>query len=78
MGKPKHGKDKWCAKYKAECRREKHKDEKQAKINAGKKIKGRRMKKTWIMKWDDLIRNTPQSKPYVDSGGVHWGLLDKR
>lgn len=82
MGKPKHGKDsartKSSAKYKAEGRRAINKAKKAAKIAAGKKIPSHRMKKTWLMKWDDLIRNTPKSKPYVDANGtVYWGIEEK-
>lgn len=82
MGKPKHGKDsartKSSAKYKAEGRRAYNKARKAAKIAAGKKIPSRKMKKTWLMKWDTLIRNTPKSKPYVDANGtVYWGIEEK-
>lgn len=49
--------------------------EKAKKIAAGKKIKSRKTPKTSDMKWDTLIRNTVQTKPYVDpvSGNVFWG-----
>lgn len=79
MGKPKHGKDsartKSSAKYKAEGRRIINKQNKAAKIAAGKKIKSHKQPKTVWMLWDKLIRNTPQSKPYCDttSGNVYWG-----
>lgn len=79
MGITKHGKDsaraKACAKYKAEGRRIINKQEKAKKIVAGKKIKSRKTPKTSDMKWDTLIRNTVQTKPYVDpvSGNVFWG-----
>lgn len=71
MGKPKHGKDKWCAKYKAEGRREKHKEAKAIKVMDGKRIKSRRIKKTWLMKWNDLIRNTPINNSCIDFDNVH-------
>ncbi len=78
MGKPKHGKDsaraKACAKYKAEGRAIINKQERAKKVAAGKKIKSRKIPKTIWMKWNRLIRNTPQSKPYCDSNGnVFWG-----
>lgn len=79
MGRTKHGKDsaraKACAKYKAEGRHIINKQEKAKIIAAGKKIKSRKTPKTSDMKWDTLIRNTVQTKPYVDpvSGNVFWG-----
>lgn len=82
MGKPKHGKEsartKSCAKYKSEGRKAINKSNKAAKISAGKKIRSHKMKRTQLMKWDNLIRSIPQSKPYVDTNGVvHWGIDDK-
>lgn len=41
-------------------------------INMSKK--SRKMKKTNLMKWDDLIRNTKQITPFCDKdGNVIWG-----
>ena len=82
MGKPKHGKEsarsKSCAKYKIEGRRAINKNKKAAKIAAGKEVRSHKMKRTQLMKWDNLIRSIPQSKPYVDTNGVvHWGIDDK-
>lgn len=79
MGRPKHGKDsartKACAKYKVEGRHIINKQDKAKKIAAGKKIKSHKTPKTALMKWDALIRNIVQTKPYVDpvSGNVFWG-----
>lgn len=36
--------------------------------------KSRKMKKTNLMKWDDLIRNTKKITPFCDKdGNVIWG-----
>lgn len=68
-------KTKYCKKYAAEGIKQLNKMRKQERIKAGKKIKSKRMKKTWLMKWDDLIRNTKQTKPYFDAQrGVMWGF----
>ena len=41
-------------------------------INMSKK--SRKMKKTNLMKWDDLIRNTKKITPFCDKdGNVIWG-----
>lgn len=79
MGKPKHGKDsartKSSAKYKMEGRRDTNKHEVANKVAAGKKIKSHKIPKTMLMHWNNLIRNTPQTKPYCDTtnGNVYWG-----
>lgn len=79
MGKPKHGADsaraKSCKAYKNAGKYEINKTRKAEKIAAGKKIKSRKQPKTWLMKWDNLIRNVNKSIPYCDANyGVVWGV----
>lgn len=81
MGKPKHGADsaraRSCKAYKNEGRYEINKARKAERIVTGKKVKSHKQPKTWLMKWDILIRNTTRSIPVCDTNnGVQWGVVD--